>query len=116
MVAHGCRGRAKMTAFPLEADIERSPKADVPAPGSAVQLRVQLACSYVQLSVSATPCLPLAELHACTRAARSAAGIGLSCTQAKTLGTVLDRNEKSTGWVRWETNRQSTLRECWPVD
>jgi hypothetical protein len=51
---------------------------------AAVQLPVQLACSYRATSVSATPRLPIAELHACTRAARSATGIGSRCSQAKT--------------------------------
>jgi len=42
----------------------------------SVQLPVQLPCSYVQLPCSPLPCLPLGELHACTRAARSPHGIG----------------------------------------
>jgi hypothetical protein len=44
----------------------------------SVQLPVQLPCSYVQLPCSPLPCLPLGELHACTRAARSPIGIGSS--------------------------------------
>jgi hypothetical protein len=44
----------------------------------SVQLPVQLPYSYVQLPCSPLPCLPLGELHACTRAARSPIGIGSS--------------------------------------
>jgi hypothetical protein len=43
---------------------------------SGVQPPVQLPCSMRVSSVPATPCLPIGELHACTRAARSPTGIG----------------------------------------
>jgi hypothetical protein len=43
---------------------------------SSVQLRVQLPCKRRVGSVSAGPCLPIGELHACTRVARSPSGIG----------------------------------------
>lgn len=43
---------------------------------SGVQLPVQLPCKMRVGSVSAGPCLPIGELHACTRAARSPTGIG----------------------------------------
>jgi hypothetical protein len=42
-----------------------------------VQLPVQLACNMRATSVSATPCLPISKLHACTRAARLLHGIGI---------------------------------------
>jgi hypothetical protein len=43
---------------------------------ASVQLTVQLPCKRRVGSVSAGPCLPIGELHACTRAARSPTGIG----------------------------------------
>jgi hypothetical protein len=51
---------------------------------TSVQLPVQLPCSYRATSVSATPCLPIGKLHACTRAARLTHGIG------SWLGQIID--------------------------
>jgi hypothetical protein len=48
-----------------------------------VQLLVQLLCNPVQLNVSATPCLPIGKLHACTRAARLSHGIGSHAKHGK---------------------------------
>jgi hypothetical protein len=57
----------------------------------SVQLPVQLPCNPVQLCVRATPCLPIGELHACTRAARSPHGIGSRRTGFVLVSPSLDR-------------------------
>jgi hypothetical protein len=55
---------------------------------NSVQLPVQLPCDWRATSVSAGPCLLLAELHACMRAARSAIEIGSCCRQTNLRGSI----------------------------
>jgi hypothetical protein len=69
---------------------------------NTVQLRVQLPCSYVQLSVSPSPCLPISKLHACTRAARLPHGIG-------SIDLTMNANEVTLGLAAIETGIFPTL-------
>jgi hypothetical protein len=64
---------------------------------NSVQLPVQLPYSYVQLPCSPLPCLPLGELHACTRAARSPIGIGSSWLSSLSLAVDIRRRWNTIG-------------------
>jgi hypothetical protein len=81
---------------------------------NSVQLPVQLACSYRATSVSATPCLPIGKLHACTRAARLPHGIG-SCWLSSHFIAVDNSNviARCSAWPQHRDQQSlSLLADC----